>query len=95
MTAIAKKNEHQEPGEKAQLHSDDYKPTREELEGSKALLPVRTIEGLHEVEYRDLTKVRSEMSANEVAAAELDRLGLNHVGTDSTLVGFDRQTGHR
>lgn len=76
----------QDAQEKAQLHSDEYKPRREELIGSKAPLRIRTIDGLHEVEYQDLSRVRSEMSANEVAAAELNRFGSSQIGTESTLI---------
>lgn len=60
--------------DKAQLHSDDYKPKREELAGSKVPPRIRAIEGLYEIEYHDLKAGRGELSANEVAAAEKDEL---------------------
>lgn len=76
--------------EKSQLHSDDYKPSRKELEGSKVLLTVREIAGVHEIETQDLSKVRTEMSANEIAASELDtpdRARLSPTTDSSTLLG--------
>jgi len=78
----------QEPTEKAQLHSDEYKPPREELEDTRAPPKMRTVEGLHEMEYHDFAAVRSEMSANEVAASELrDGTVSSPVTDSSTLVG--------
>ncbi|KAK5942171.1 hypothetical protein PMZ80_006126 [Knufia obscura] len=78
--------------EKAQLHSDEYKPPREELEGSKAPMILRTIEGLHEMEYREMSSARVEMDANEVAAAELRGETFSTPITESsTLVGRSSQ----
>lgn len=75
-----------EPQEKAQLHSDEYKPQREELEGSKASPRIREIAGLNELEHVRLSKTRSEMAANEVAGAEIssERTPLTD---SSTVVG--------
>lgn len=58
-------------GEKAQLHSDEYKPPREELVGSVNKHRVRATHGLHEVEYRDMVDGTGEMAANEAAAPEM------------------------
>ena len=58
--------------DKAQLHSDEYKPKRNELVVSQVPQRVRAIEGLHEIEYHDLKAGRGELSANEAAAAEKD-----------------------
>lgn len=82
--AVAGKSDSHEDGQKAQLHSDDCKPDRKELEGSMVPLKVREIAGVYEIEYQDLSRVRSEMSANEIAASELDRS--NKTGS-STVVG--------
>lgn len=57
--------------EKAQLHSDEYRPHREELPGSKAPLRVRTVGGLNEMEHSPLERTYSEMAANEPAGSEL------------------------
>lgn len=62
----------QDTMQKAQLHSDDYKPRREELAGSYVPPKVRAINGLYEVEYHDWKVGRGELSANEVAIAEKD-----------------------
>lgn len=69
--------------DKAQLHSEDYKPHREELQGSRVPLQIRMIDGVHEVEHQDISRIRSELSANEIAAAELDRPGPRQAGIDS------------
>lgn len=58
-------------GQKAQLHSDDYKPKREELEGSKVPRKVKVVGGLNEMEHTPLSVTRSEMSVNEAAALEM------------------------
>ena len=71
--------------EKAQLHSDEYKPRREELEGSKAAMKVRQIGGLNELEHDPISRVRSEMSANEPAAREMSST-MPSTADSSTLV---------
>lgn len=71
--------------EKAQLHSDDYKPRREELEGSEAAIKVRQVGGLNELEHDPISRVRSEMSVNEPAAREMSS-GMPSMADSSTLV---------
>lgn len=66
-------------GEKAQLHSDDVKPKREEVEGSAVPRKVRVIEGMHEVENTSLMKPDLEMDVNEVAAAEAGGSSGTHI----------------
>lgn len=73
------------PTEKAQLDSTEYKPHREELEGSKGVRKIRQVGGLNEMEHNPmLQKVTSEMSANEIAAAEVNSSATQQ---SSTLLG--------
>lgn len=82
--AIVDKRKLQDIQEKAQLHADDYKPHREELEGSNGVFQMRTIEGLHEIDTQNFSTLGSEMNANEVAAAELGKTTSIRTGIDTT-----------
>lgn len=87
--------EHQQPGEKAQLHSDEYKPHREELEVSHGLPRVRQVGELTELEYAPYSGTRPEMAANEGVGSELNSQR-SPVTDSTTLVGSSsRDEVHR
>jgi len=67
--------------EKPQLHSNDYTPHREELEGSKPSPLIREIPGLNELENVPLTRQHLEMAANETAGHEISSRLLNEQGS--------------
>lgn len=72
--------------EKAQLHSDEYRPHREELQGSKVPPRIRTVGGMNELDATGLERVRSEMASNEPAAQEISS-DMSPITDSSTLVG--------
>ena len=83
--------------EKAQLHSDEYRPPREELQGSTVPRKIRAIDGLHEVEYRDIRAGKGEMEANEPAALEMNAAqhGSSNLDYSGTTAGSHVQSDQR
>lgn len=71
--------------EKAQLHSDEYQPKREEMQGSIVPKRIRTVGGLTELEYLPYDRTWSEMPVNEAVGAEL-RDSVSPTTDSSTLV---------
>lgn len=57
--------------EKAQLHSEDYKPHLIELQGSRGATKVRQVEGLHELDHALLSSSRGELPANGGVGPEM------------------------